>query len=251
VVVAAGAPMTPPLLRRSGLRIRGLGRNLHIHPAGAVAGLFDEEIRGWRGVMQSYGIEDMADRGVMLEATFPPPGLGYAESGLGLPALERKKMLAQIGHTAVLGLLVSDESRGRVVDLGAGRTPLMTYQLGAYDARRMLDGMLLASKVLFAAGAREVHPMVAGVPGLRSPAEAQAALGRDLPAGLLRLTAYHPMGTAAMGAGGVVDGFGRVHAAERLVVPDASVFPTSLGVNPQVTIMAFATRAARRMAEEW
>jgi len=110
--------------------------------------------------------------------------------------------------------------------------------------------MLLASKVLFAAGATEVHPMVAGVPGLRSPAEAEAALERDIPAGALRLTAYHPMGTARMGAGGVVDGFGRVGAAERLVVPDASVFPTSLGVNPQVTIMAFATRAARRMAEE-
>ena len=76
-------------------------------------------------------------------------------------------------------------------------------------------------------------------------------LGRDIPASALRLTAYHPMGTAAMGARGAVDGFGRVHAAERLVVPDASVFPTSLGVNPQVTIMAFATRAAHRMLEEW
>jgi choline dehydrogenase-like flavoprotein len=251
VVVAAGAPLTPPLLRRSGLRIPSLGRNLSIHPAGAVAGLFDEDIHGWRGVMQSYGIEDMADRGVMFEATFPPPGLGYAESGLGLPGLERKKMLASIGRTAVLGLLVSDEGRGRVTDLGAGRTPLMTYSLGRRDARTMLDGMLLASKVLFAAGATEVHPMVAGVPGLRSPAEAEAALERDIPAGALRLTAYHPMGTARMGAGGVVDGFGRVRAAERLVVPDASVFPTSLGVNPQVTIMAFATRAARQMADEW
>jgi len=244
VVVAAGAPLTPPLLRRSGLRIPGLGCNLRIHPAGAVAGLFEEEIHGWRGVMQSYGIDAMADRGVMLEATFPPPGLGYAESGLGLPGLERKKMLASIGHTAVLGLLVSDESKGRVTDLGSGRTPLMTYSVGRYDARRMLDGMLLASKILFAAGAKEVHPMVAGVPGLRTPMEAEDALGRDLPASSLRLTAYHPMGTARMGADGVVDGFGRVRAAERLVVPDASVFPSSLGVNPQVTIMAMAHRAA-------
>jgi len=253
VVVAAGAPLTPPLLRRSGLRIPGLGRNLHIHPAGAVSGTFDEEIRGWRGVMQSYGIDAMADRGVMLEATFPPPGLGYAESGLDLPGLERKRKLAGLAHTAVLGMLVSDTSRGRVVDLGAGRTPLMTYSLNANDTRRMLDGMLLASRVLFAAGATEVHPMVAGAGTLRSPSEAEAALGRDLPPGSLRLTAYHPMGTARMGAApaGVVDGFGRVHAAHRLVVPDASVFPTSLGVNPQVTIMAFATRAAHRMLDEW
>jgi choline dehydrogenase-like flavoprotein len=253
VVVAAGAVLTPPLLRRSGLRVPGLGRNLRIHPAGAVSGLFDHEIHGWRGVMQSYGIDAMADRGVMLEATFPPPGLGYAESGLGLPGLERKRMLAGIGRTAVLGLLVSDSSRGRVVDLGAGRTPLIAYSLNAYDTRRMLDGMLLAARVLFAAGATEVHPMVTGVDGLRSVGEAEAALGRNLPASALRLTAYHPMGTARMGAdaGGVVDGHGRVMAAERLVVPDASVFPTSLGVNPKVTIMAFATRAAHRMLEQW
>jgi choline dehydrogenase-like flavoprotein len=189
----------------------------------------------------------------MLEATFPPPGLGYAESGLGLSGLERKRMLAGIGRTAVLGLLVSDSSRGRVVDLGAGRTPLMAYSLNAHDTRRMLDGMLLAARVLFAAGAKEVHPMVSGAGVLRSDREAEAALGRDLPAGALRLTAYHPMGTARMGAdaGGVVDGHGRVMAAERLVVPDASVFTTSLGVNPQVTIMAFATRAGHRMLEEW
>ena len=44
---------------------------------------------------------------------------------------------------------------------------------------------------------------------------------------------------------------GAVRAADRLVVPDASVFSALLGVNPQVTTMAFATRAARRMADEW
>jgi choline dehydrogenase-like flavoprotein len=35
------------------------------------------------------------------------------------------------------------------------------------------------------------------------------------------------------------------------VVADGSVFPSSLGVNPQVTIMAFAERAADRILERW
>jgi len=51
--------------------------------------------------------------------------------------------------------------------------------------------------------------------------------------------------------GGIVDGEGRVRGAERLVVADASVFPTSLGVNPQVTIMAFASRAAEAILRRW
>jgi cholesterol oxidase len=49
----------------------------------------------------------------------------------------------------------------------------------------------------------------------------------------------------------VVDGWGRVVGIDRLAVTDASVFPSSLGVNPQVTIMAFAERAAEGMLDRW
>jgi len=58
----------------------GLGRNLHIHPAAAVVGVFDQEIDGWRGVMQSYLVDALAGRGILLEATFPPPSFGYGEA---------------------------------------------------------------------------------------------------------------------------------------------------------------------------
>jgi hypothetical protein len=253
VVVAAGAPLSPALLAASGIRAPGLGRNLRIHPATAVAGVFDEEVRGWRGVMQSYLVDAMADRGVMLEATFPPPALGFAELALGLSGPERKAVLERMANLAVLGLLVSDTSSGRVWSRGPGRTPVMTYALNRYDTRRALDGMALAARVLFAAGAREVHPMLWGAGPLRDERAARACLGGRWPASALRLTAYHPMGTARIGAdaGGVVDGAGRVRGAERLVVADAGVFPTSLGVNPQVTIMAFASRAAERILAAW
>ncbi|HJP66619.1 MAG TPA: GMC family oxidoreductase [Actinomycetota bacterium] len=253
VVVAAGAPFTPGLLRRSGIRGRGIGRVLRIHPAAAVSAIFDEEIRGWRGVMQSYLVDALADRGIMLEATFPPPSLGYAEVGIGLSGPERKRMIEQLPNMAVLGCLVSDTSSGRVIGLGPGRMPIMAYSVNRFDAERLREGMLLSARILFAAGAREVHPMISGAPLVRSAAEAAAVFGRAWPASALRLTAYHPMGTARMGAdpAGVLDEWGRVHGADRLVVADASVFPTSLGVNPQVTIMAFASRAAEGILQRW
>ena len=253
VVVCAGAPLTRGLLRRSGFRHPGLGRNLRIHPATAAMGLFDEDVHGWRGVMQSYAIDALAHRGVMLEATFPPPPLGYAELGLGLAGAERKALLERLPNMAVLGLLVSDTSHGRVIAAGRGRLPVMRYDLNRFDTRRALEGMLLAARVLLAAGATEVHPMLWGAGPVRSEREARACLERDWPPGALRLTAYHPMGTARMGSDqqGIVDGFGRVRGTTRLAVADASVFPTSLGVNPQVTIMAFATRAAHRMLADW
>ena len=59
--------------------------------------------------------------------------------------------------------------------------------------------------------------------------------------------AFHPLGTCRMGpsaADGVVDGENRVFGTENLYVVDGASVPSSLGVNPQVTIMAMALRAA-------
>src|SRR5439155_14077455 len=61
VVVAAGAIHTPGLLARSGVRHPALGRNLRIHPAVGVAGYFEEELRAWRGTLQSYLVDRLQD----------------------------------------------------------------------------------------------------------------------------------------------------------------------------------------------
>ncbi len=253
VVVAAGAIGTPGLLRASGVSSAALGRHLRIHPATGVTGRFPHEIRAWRGVLQSYLIETLAEDGVLMEATFPPPSLGYAEAGMTLDGHGRKELLGHIGQLATLGLLVSDTSEGRLLHIGRDRSPLLFYNLNDADRYRTLRGMKLAAEILLAAGATEVVPMLEGVGPLRSRAEVAACFSRDWPASRLQLSAYHPMGTARIGkpGQGVVDGWGAVHGVQRLVVCDACVFPTSLTVNPQVTIMAFAHRAAERILETW
>lgn len=253
VVVAAGSVFTPGLLRRSGIKAGSIGGNLRIHPCSAVTGLFKTDIRPWRGVMQSYLVDHLASEGILLEATFPPPALGYAEGSLVLSGAERQSMMAHLGRLTTIGVLVSDTSSGRVFPLGAGRTPLMTYLLNDGDKRRLLEGMRLAAKILFAAGAVEIFPLIEGVGRIKNLVGAENCFDKNWPAAALRLTAYHPLGTARLGGdpGAVVDGEGRVKGTDGLAVVDASVFPTSLSVNPQVTIMAFATRAARKFLEQW
>lgn len=253
VVIAAGSVLTPGLMRRSGVKHPAIGDHLRVHPCSAMTGLFNQDVKAWRGVMQSYLIDALADRGILLEATFPPPALGYAEGSLVLSGSERQGMIAHLGRLATIGILVSDTSSGRVHSLGVGRTPLMTYFLNDGDKRRLLDGMALAARILFAAGAVEIYPLIEGVGRLKNPSEAEACFARDWKASALRLTAYHPLGTVRMGgdARGAIDGFGRVKGVNRLAVVDGSVFPSSLQVNPQVTIMAFATRAAHKILEDW
>ena len=76
VVVSAGTLHTPSLLWRSGLRHPALGRNISIHPACKASALFDEEIRGWEGVPQGFGIHDLHREGILFEGIFTPPEFG-------------------------------------------------------------------------------------------------------------------------------------------------------------------------------
>ena len=76
VISAGGAFGTPELLLRSGSATRRLGRHLHIHPAAWIGARYEEEVRGWEGVMQSYYVDQWQPKGILLEATFTPLSFG-------------------------------------------------------------------------------------------------------------------------------------------------------------------------------
>jgi choline dehydrogenase-like flavoprotein len=250
VIVAGGAFGTPELLLRSGIRSRSgeLGRNLRIHPACWVGARFDEPVRGWDGVMQSYAVDEWQDRGLLLEATFTPLAFGgHWMPGVGDAHQER---LASYDHVASTGVHLSDSSRGRVRLAGDGSLRI-TYRLTDDDAARLSFGIARAAELFYAAGAREVYPQIAGIPILPrvriNELEVKAPAARRL-----RLEAFHPLGTARMDADparGVVDSNGAVHGYERLYVADASLFCSSIGVNPMMTVIAMASRVAGRLAQ--
>jgi choline dehydrogenase-like flavoprotein len=250
VIAAGGAFGTPELLMRSGVRSRSgeLGRNLRIHPACWVGARFEDEVRGWDGIMQSYAVDEWRSDGLLLEATFTPLAFGgHWMPGTGA---EHQERLAAYGHVASTGVHLSDRSRGRVGIAGDGSLRI-TYRLIRDDARRLSFGIARAAELFYAAGAREVYPQLAGVPVL--PRNRIADLESSPPASRrMRLEAFHPLGTARMDADagfGVVDISGAVHGYEGLYVADGSLFPSSIGVNPMMTIIAMAARVARGLAE--
>ncbi|HEX6457653.1 MAG TPA: GMC family oxidoreductase [Thermoleophilaceae bacterium] len=253
VVLAAGALGTPELLLRQGLANSSgaLGRHLHIHPACWVGALYDEPVRGWDGVMQSWAVDEWNDRGLFLEATFSPLAFGgHWLRGAGAPY---KARLERFDHLGVIGVHLSDRSEGRVaVSPGGGRAKI-TYRLTRDDAAALRFGIARAADVHFAAGATEVYPQVGRVsvlrPGEQTPLVEQ---GRFHP-GEMRLEGFHPMGTTRMGRDprtSVVAPSGQAHDLPGLYVADTGVFPTSLRVNPMITVMAVARRVATGLAEE-
>jgi choline dehydrogenase-like flavoprotein len=251
VVLAAGAVFTPVLLLRQKLANSSgqVGRNLVIHPAVGTTARFDEDLRAWRGVMQNHHVDELIRDGILLEATFPPPGLGYSAGSLPGAGREQKELFAQYPHMAAAGSVISDDGVGRVRPLGGGA--LIRYDLTETDAAKIVRGIALAARIFFAAGARRVYPMLPGLSAIDSPDDvARIESGRWKP-GELKVSAYHPMGTCRMGADphtSVVDDFGQTHDVPGLWVLDASVMPASTVVNPQITVMALASRGARRLA---
>ncbi|WP_329528120.1 GMC family oxidoreductase [Streptomyces sp. NBC_01462] len=245
VVTAAGALGTPPLLRRSGLGGHPrLGRNLSVHPATSVAGRFAEPVTPWRGVLQSAGIEELHDQGILIEATASPPGMGsFVLPGLGR---ELRRELEDAERLATLGAMIADRPSGWV--RGRDRT-LVRYDLDPRDGARLMTAVRAMGRLLFAAGAEEVLTGVPSAPRARSLAELDELLTR-VTARNLHLSAFHPTGTAAAGDDprrAPVDPEGRLRGAHGILVVDGSVLPGCPEVNPQLSIMAVALA----ISENW
>ncbi|HXA30045.1 MAG TPA: GMC family oxidoreductase [Candidatus Angelobacter sp.] len=252
VVLAAGAIFTPALLLRQKLANSSgqVGRNLVIHPAVGTTARFDEDLRAWRGVMQNHHVDELIRDGILLEATFPPPGLGYSAGSLPGAGREQKELFAEYPRMAAAGSVISDEGVGRVRAVGGN--VVIRYDLRDSDARKIVRGVELAARIFFAAGAKRVYPMLPGLPAIDSPDDLRRIREGRWKPGDLKVSAYHPMGTCRMGTdaqASVVDGFGQTHDVPGLWVLDASTMPSSTVVNPQVTIMAMAARGARHLAD--
>jgi choline dehydrogenase-like flavoprotein len=168
------------------------------------------------------------------------PGVGNAATN----------MLPGMRHIASIGLYVSDTSSGRVRLLPSSREPIITYKLNTVDFKKLLVGMRLAAEIHLEAGAMMALVGLPGLPAIGSKKDLDQITEGDWGPNDVRPTAFHPMGTARMGRKGssVVDTWGHHHDIRNLYVADGSIFPTCVAVNPQVSIMAFATRTAEHIA---
>ena len=247
VFLCGGAFGTPQILQRNQLCNGSgqVGENLHVHPGQAAAAVFDEEIRYWDGVTQGYYVH-LEDS--IIETFTGTPELFWAALPLGQMNLRRLK------HVASAGCMVRDSGKGRVRYMGEGRLPDIAYEASDRDRTLYIRGAREMARIWFAAGAHTSFPLLnAGMEPAKTLAEALAQLPDDLP--LQRLNPYgsHPQSTCRMSADprtGVCKPDGETHEVQNLYIADGSLFPSALGVNPQITILALATGIARDLAKK-
>lgn len=253
VVVSCGAIQTPALLQRSGVGSPSgqIGRNLVVHPGAQVNAVFDEPVIGWQGAHQSYQVREFEREGIVMAAVNLPPSL-IARS-LPLDGAALADAMAAYNRIVSAGVLVEDTSAGRVRAAGRDNV-LVTYRVSDRDAAEVVRATTLLGEALFAAGASTVHLPFEGIPASRSPHDLRCAVAVPIAPARITMSTVHLMGTARLGAdpaSAVCNPRGAVHDTAGLFVADASLFPSAVGVNPMLTIMALATRVAGAMIDEW
>ncbi len=251
VVLAGGAIPTPMFLLRQGLANSSdqVGRNLTVHPSAGLTALFDEPLDPHRHIPQGYLCDEFIRDGQMLITA----QVDVNTTALLMPFSGRRMMnnLDRHEHLAQFGLMIADSAKGRVMG-EVGGYPAIRYDVTGSDVRRMQSLMTRAGQMCFSAGARRVFPVTNRLSEIGSEAELREFHDASLAPSDIVWLSYHPLGTCKMGRDprtSVVGLDHQSHDVPGLYVVDGSTVPSALGVNPQLTIMAMATRAAEGIAQ--
>jgi choline dehydrogenase-like flavoprotein len=262
-VLAAGAIGSPALLLRSQAPDPHsmLGRRTFLHPTVISAALMSDPVNAHAGAPQTiysdYFLDSVAVDGPMgfkLEAPpLHPVIFATTISGYGE---QHAALMREFNNTHVLLALLRDgfhaESQGGRVMLRDDGSPVLDYPLNDFLFDGVRRAYLAMAEIQFAAGAKHVLPIhEQAAPYTTWQQARQAITGLPLKPLSTRVVSAHVMGGCAMSndpRNGVVNSDGRHHQWSDVSVLDGSLFPTSIGANPQLSIYAIVARLASKLA---
>ncbi|MCR5885186.1 GMC family oxidoreductase [Rhizobacter sp. J219] len=263
-VVAGGAINSPALLMRSGVPDphRLLGKRTFLHPVVISSATFADRIEAWDGAPQTLYTDHFlhthpidGPMGYKLEA--PPMHPVIVSTTLTGHGQAQADLLRQFPHTQGLLALLRDgfhaESPGGNVQLRDDGSPVLDYPLNDFVMDGARRALLSMAEIQFAAGARQVMPAHQMARQYTQWSQAREAI-QALPMKplLTRVVSAHVMGGCAMAGTerqGVVGPDGAHWQLANLSVHDGSLFPTSIGANPQLSVYGVANRLATGLAK--
>jgi choline dehydrogenase-like flavoprotein len=206
---------------------------------------FPQALHAERGLQIShYGLPGRLN-GFAFETWWNPP----VAQALNMPGWFERHFdnMSRYEHLMAVGALVGTAGNARVRRAVTGGADI-SYVPSPADLKTLAKALRLLGEILFAAGATRVMANTYGYDEFTDPAQLVRLDRIAMDHRYMTLGTGHPQGGNALSRDprrGVVDPGFKVHGFSNLYVCDASVFPSSLTVNPQITVMALAHHAAK------
>ena len=263
-VLAGGAINSPALLLRSNAPDphKLLGTRTFLHPVAITLAVMKETVGAWHGAPQSI----YSDHFLHTQPVNGPIGYKLEVAplhpvffGANLPGFGEKQaeLFRQYPNANVMLALMRDgfheQSIGGTVELKGDGSPLLDYPLTDYVLEGARRSMLAMAQIQFEAGATMVYPgheMAGGTSTwLATKAAIEALPMKPL---LTKIGCAHVMGGCGLGGDeklGVTRPDGVHWQLANLSIHDGSLFPTSIGANPQLSIYGTVNRLAQGLAK--
>jgi len=248
-ISSAGAISSSILLIKSRLGIANAGKNLAFNLGSQLTAAYPQTVNSFDGLQISHFLKTGDPRYVM-ETWYNPPMF----QSTAMPGWfdQHFRNMTDYGKMACTGILVGTSSNARVTPGGLlGRN--IDYVPTEDDFNSLMDGLQVAGDIYFKGGVDRVMPNSFNYYEYKSAADMRDRFRKDIKSSRdISTGTGHPQGGNVMSndaSSGVVDAGFKVFGYDNLFVCDASVFPTSLGVNPQVTVMSLAHYAAPLIAQ--
>lgn len=248
-VSSAGAISSSILLLKSKLGLANAGKKLGFNLGTQITAAYPQTVNSYDGLQISHFLKTNDHRFVMETWFNPPMFQSTAMPGWFSQHYQNMRLYANMACT---GVLVGTASNAEVKVAGIfGRD--INYVPMEEDFNSLMDGLEKAAEIYLTGGAVRVMPNTFNYYEYKTVAELKENFRKDIKASPdISTGSGHPQGGNVMSnsaATGVVDSNFKVFGYDNLFVCDASVFPTSLGVNPQVTVMSLAHYAAPIIAK--
>lgn len=263
-VLAGGAINSPAVLLRSGAPDPHgrLGQRTFLHPVVMSSAVFDQKVEAWNGAPQSIYTDHFLETqpvdgpiGYKLEAPPLHPVI-FASTVPGMGQRQHELLKSFPHNHTLLALLrdgFHDEAPGGRVKLRGDGSALLDYPLTDFvmdGGRRALLSMM---EIQFAAGAKQVLPLHEMARSYTTWNEARDAVNAlPMKPMLTKVVSAHVMGGCSLAATerhGVVRPDGVHWQIDNLSVHDGSIFPTSIGANPQLSVYGAVNRLAQDLAK--